>query len=297
MITPARRSLPAFFAVVFLFDSALVSLAYNINNVVPTTMRTSASSRRSILQDILTKGGAAAAIYGGVLIGHAPEAKADETPSVTATAAAPLESIYIGCGCFWHLQHSVALFEREALGRGGSQLTCKTGYAGGKKGADRDGSVCYHNNLNIADYGKLGHGEVVGLELPSDKIVDATKLYFSQFNPTTKDRIDPMDLGPEYRSLMGLPGGISHPLYPSIMKVATDAGFKLKAGKGSDPDTLGKQVVYVYDTTKFPFYQAEIYHQFHNDFQSLPYGEAYENLANRALDDGRLHTVDCPDRV
>ena len=62
---------------------------------------------------------------------------------------------------------------------------------------------------------------------------------------------------------MGLPGGITHPQYPSVVEVATEAGFKLQAGKGSDPDTLGRQLVYVYDTKDFPFYQAEIYHQFH----------------------------------
>ena len=57
-----------------------------------------------------------------------------------------------------------------------------------------------------------------------------------------------MDKGGEYRSLIGLPGGTNHPLYPSIVQVAADAGFKLEPGKGSDPDTLKKQLVYVYDT-------------------------------------------------
>ena len=57
------------------------------------------------------------------------------TPKGTTAAVSPptLESIYIGCGCFWHLQHSIAVFERDQLGRKGSQLTCKAGYAGGKK--------------------------------------------------------------------------------------------------------------------------------------------------------------------
>jgi hypothetical protein len=77
------------------------------------------------------------------------------------------------------------------------------------------------------------------------------------------DRVDPNDRGAEYRSLLGLPGGTNHPAYPAIVEVAKEAGFKLEAGKGSDPDTLGKQLVYVYDTKDFPFYQAEVYHQFH----------------------------------
>lgn len=72
-----------------------------------------------------------------------------------------------------------------------------------------------------------------------------------------------MDLGPEYRSILGLSGGPKHPLYSPIKKVAKAAGYKLQSGTGSDPDTLGTQIVFLYDTQKFPFYQAEIYHQFH----------------------------------
>jgi hypothetical protein len=75
------------------------------------------------------------------------------------------------------------------------------------------------------------------------------------------DRVDPMDRGAEYRSLLGLPGGTGHPSYPAVEEAAQKYGFKLLAGKGNDPDTLGKQTVYVYDTKQFPFYQAEVYHQ------------------------------------
>ena len=70
-----------------------------------------------------------------------------------------------------------------------------------------------------------------------------------------------MDRGAEYRSLLGLPGGTSHPSYPAVEEAAKKYGFNLVAGKGNDPDTLGKQIVYVYDTKIFPFYQAEVYHQ------------------------------------
>jgi hypothetical protein len=97
--------------------------------------------------------------------------------------------------------------------------------------------------------------------------------------------------------LIGLPGGILHPSYPGIEAAAKKAGFRLEVGKGNDPDTLGKQLVYVYDTAQFPFYQAEIYHQYHNDFQDRPYGVAYNKLADVAFNDGRLKITGCPDRV
>ena len=111
------------------------------------------------------------------------------------------------------------------------------------------------------------------------------------------DRVDPADRGAEYRSLIGLPGGIRHISYPSIENAAEKAGFKLVEGKGNDGDTLGKQIVYVYDSTKFPFYQAEVYHQYHNDFQSPAYGKAYNELADVAFEDGRIKGTGCPDRV
>ena len=106
-----------------------------------------------------------------------------------------------------------------------------------------------------------------------------------------------MDRGAEYRSLIGIPGGTQHVSYPKIEEVAREAGFKLVAGKGNDNDTLGQQIVYIYDTAKFPFHQAEIYHQYHNDFQSPPYGKSYNQLADLALGEGRLTVTGCPDKV
>jgi hypothetical protein len=111
------------------------------------------------------------------------------------------------------------------------------------------------------------------------------------------DRVDPGDRGGEYRSLMGIPGGLESPAYPGIEREAEKAGFKLVAGKGNDPDTLGKQIIYVHDTAQFPFYRAEVYHQYHDDFQSAPYGRKYNQLADLALVEGRIRSTGCPDRV
>jgi hypothetical protein len=96
---------------------------------------------------------------------------------------------------------------------------------------------------------------------------------------------------------LGLPGGTRHPEYPAVEAAATKAGFTLEAGQGDDPDTLGRRLVYVMDTAQFPFYQAEVYHQYHDDFQSPPYGKAYNKLADLAFDEGRIKMTGCPDRV
>lgn len=204
-------------------------------------------------------------------------------------------NVYFGVGCFWHIQHEFVEAERKLLNRGDSQLTSLAGYAGGLK-ADNEGRVCYHNFSSVADYGKLGHGEVVGMTIPESSIGDFAKEYFSLFT-AAGERVDPMDRGAEYRSLLGLPGGTSHPMYSEVEAAATAKGMKLAPGKGNDPDTLGKKLVYVMDSTKFPFYQGEVYHQFHNDFQSPAYGKKYNSLANLAYEDGRVKGTGCPDRV
>jgi len=68
-----------------------------------------------------------------------------------------------------------------------------------------------------------------------------------------------MDRGAEYRSLIGIPGGMNHPSFPLIESAAKQKGLSLELGKGNDPDTFGKKLVYIYDSNKFPFYQVRLY--------------------------------------
>ena len=213
----------------------------------------------------------------------------------SAAAEDNLQNVYFGAGCYWHVQHEFILAERSILGRKDNEVTSLTGYAGGFK-TDSEGRVCYHNFQSIADYGKLGHGEVVGMSIPESKVEDFAVEYFKLFGDKG-ERADPMDKGGEYRALLGLPGGSNHPAYPQVEAAGKAKGMTLVNGKGNDPDTLGKRVVYVYDSNKFPFYQAEFYHQYHNDFLSPAYGEEYNNLAEAALEDGRIKITGCPDRV
>lgn len=211
-------------------------------------------------------------------------------------------SCYFGVGCFWHVQHEFVEAEKKILGRGERELTSLAGYAGGTQlGKDRNrpdlkrGLVCYHNPLGIADYGKLGHAEVVGMLLPADKITSFTEEYFTLFDKNG-DRPDKGDRGPEYRSLMGIPGGMDSPYIDGITTLARSKGLQLQAGVGDDSDTLGKRKVWVMDSEMFPFYQAEVYHQYHDGFfPGENYPNSYNNLQIKFAQAGVLKTTGCPD--
>mmetsp|Transcript_15729 Transcript_15729/g.18165 ORF Transcript_15729/g.18165 Transcript_15729/m.18165 type:complete len:305 (+) Transcript_15729:1153-2067(+) len=206
--------------------------------------------------------------------------------------------VYFGTGCFWHIQNEFIKAERSLLKRKEVDLTSRTGYAGRTK-VDSKGRVCYLNLQFAGDYGRMGHAEVVGMTIPESKIGDFAKIYFNLFDPDNGDRVDPGDKGREYRYLLGLPDGDQHPKFDSIVEAAKNnpTGKKLLVkGKGSDPDTFKKNIVYYYDTNQFPFYQAEKYHQFHNDFRGPPYGQDYNQLVDLEFSGGKiLKTTGCPD--
>ena len=79
--------------------------------------------------------------------------------------------------------------ERDLLGHSDNELTSLAGYAGGKSIGKEGAQVCYHNMQSIADYGQLGHAEVVGMKLPASHIVDFAKVYFALFDPCTKSTL------------------------------------------------------------------------------------------------------------
>ena len=192
--------------------------------------------------------------------------------TAAATTASPAASyaadddnieVYFGCGCFWHVQHEFVEAERTLLGRKDSELTARAGYAGGKAGM-KNGKVCYHNAAQVSDYGSLGHAEVVKLTIPTSFFPEFVRQYCNLFN---KDGYRPdqfADKGPEYRSLVGIPGGVNSPLAKQMVDASIKYGDKLDfaKGKGDDPDRRG--LVFIMDTSNFPFYVAEQYHQFHD---------------------------------
>jgi hypothetical protein len=156
--------------------------AYSVPNGNIGTATGTLASRRSALGSMLATTAAALLVSNH----EAAAAAYVATPSLGT-------DVYFGVGCFWHIQHEFVEAEREILGRGDTELSARTGYAGGTKVDTKEGAprVCYHNSNNIADYGRLGHGEVVGLTIPEASIGDFAKVYFSLYNPKTKGRLVP----------------------------------------------------------------------------------------------------------
>ena len=157
----------------------------------------------------------------------------------------------------------------------------------------------YHNLMGVADYGSLGHGEVVSLNVPRNKVQDFATEYFQLFG-SDSERPDKGDRGGEYRSLLGLPGGSSNPDFANIQAALDKSGKKLKLvdGRGDDKDTLGKGIVYVMDSSKFPFYPGEIYHQFHDGFMpGEQYPQTYNDLARLSFAQKRIALTGCPDSI
>ncbi|KAL9186436.1 hypothetical protein ACHAXT_005674 [Thalassiosira profunda] len=263
-------------AIVFLSSLLLASplgvAAYTVPSGGKSAARSAARDNRRAFLSNLAGGAAAMATLGA-------------TPGRSLAADAPQEEVYFGAGCFWHVQHEFVQAERNLLGRKDNELTSLTGYAGGTK-AGSEGRVCYHNFQSVADYGKLGHGEVVGMRIPQSSIGDFAVEYFKLFGDKG-ERADPMDKGGEYRSLLGLPGGKNHPMYGQVEAAAKARGMTLADGRGNDPDTLGKRLVYVYDTKAFPFYQAEVSYgkQYNELFLYMPLYDGYDKDSDAEEDD------------
>jgi len=219
--------------------------------------------------------------FGTLLVGCSSE----QLPEPCAAATAPNGdevTVYFGCGCFWHMQHEFAILEIKDLCRQDGDISVRASYAGSKQTGSA-GKVCYHNGQGVADYGEMGHGEVVGMSVPKSKFGDFAAKFWEVC--PGGGRQDPQDAGGEYRSLIGLPGGVDSELMTEVRKHA--GSTNLVAGSGSEGDTEGTGKVYVYDTTDFPAHTAEQYHQFHNDMMAT-YGTEYNELQRFAS------TTSCP---
>ncbi|GHP04851.1 hypothetical protein PPROV_000360300 [Pycnococcus provasolii] len=266
-----------------------------------------ATMRRSLLAGGLLLAGSTLVITGSEAARPLAALAAEEQ---TATADKQV-SVYFGSGCFWHVQHEFVVAEQSLLAREKLAITARAGYAGGEGTVRVDGmdTTCYHSvsfpgsDASRADYGRLGHGEVVGMTIPESKVYDFAAEYFKLLDGNG-DRPDKADRGPEYRSLIGIPGGVNGPLFQAVARAASEkemnkgGKIQLLAGKGSDADTLGKRAVWVYDTNSQPFHQAEVYHQFHDGFfPGEDYPRTYNGMQQELVRSGALQGTGCPDSV
>mmetsp|Transcript_192 Transcript_192/g.344 ORF Transcript_192/g.344 Transcript_192/m.344 type:complete len:300 (+) Transcript_192:65-964(+) len=203
-------------------------------------------------------------------------------------------NMYMGQGCFWHVQHEIVKQEVRASGlaRQPTEVTALAGYAGGKEVGSK-GEVCYHNMAMAADYGQLGHTEVVNVNVPEDKVGDFAKAYFDAAEKYPFGRADPQDRGTEYRSAIGIPGGMDGPAFKAV-EAANAGRLELVRGQGNDADTVGTKKVWVYDSNEFPFHQGEIYHQFHDDMLER-YSQEYHKLKKVLVGQGTVQKVACPE--
>ena len=237
--------------------------------------------RREFLSKVLTASGFLTTIPSGVA---QAEDNGDE-----------LIDVYFGCGCFWHVQHEFVEAERRILGRADDSLvTSRAGYAGGKAGM-LNGKVCYHNAAQISDYGKLGHAEVVRLQIPSSSFPQFAKEYVALFNEKGYRPDQWGDVGLEYRNLVGIPGGVKSNYAQQLVQVSQANGDKLDfaKGKGDDPDA--RALCFIMDTAEFPFYVAEQYHQFHDGFNwGEDYPSSYNGLASKLAKQNILGDSSCP---
>ena len=199
-------------------------------------------------------------VFSGAALATAVAGVAPQECFAAETDSDGLIDVYFGCGCFWHVQHEFVEAEKNILGRSDSQLTARAGYAGGNAGAKND-KVCYHNAAQVSDYGSLGHAEVVRLSIPESSFPDFVAEYAKLFN---KDGYRPdqfQDRGPEYRNLVGIPGGVKSPLAKQLVEASKANGDKLDFARGKGDDSDARSLVFVMDTADFPFYVAEQYHQ------------------------------------
>lgn len=213
----------------------------------------------------------------------------------TASRGASIQ-LYFGNGCFFAHQYLlVKQFEESILGRENQNVTSIVGYAGSQH-TGANGSACYHNSKNWSDYGVLGHAEVVEVDVPVDSLESAFKVYFDSFAELGEGkwtRPDYYDQGAEYRSLIGIPGGLANSKVVTAMREANVHNLTLESGHGSDPDTFAMNTVFVMDTSKFPFIQGELCLQFHDDSRAK-YPQSYHGLARDLQANGRLKSTQCP---
>jgi peptide methionine sulfoxide reductase MsrA len=261
------------------------------------------------------RGRAAAAAAALATLAATLSIAATPSPAFAAeTTTAPPTTVYFGNGCFWGRQKDFVETELKTLSRPPERVSAVAGYAGGRSGtaADSNNKVCYHFNPPGQVYERLGHAEVVAVELDEQQQRDEMKAfartYFSQFRRLRDgrlQRLDPQDAGPGYRNVVGLPGGVRSPLF-QVLRDEAPAGIELREGKGRQAEGAGEGaaaepndegdvvgVVWVVDAEQLPFYRAEQYHQYHRGMEGSFPASYLKGQREVALKAGRIEPTGC----
>eukprot|EP00241_Pyramimonas_parkeae_P012784 CAMPEP_0114232050 /NCGR_PEP_ID=MMETSP0058-20121206/4391_1 /TAXON_ID=36894 /ORGANISM="Pyramimonas parkeae, CCMP726" /LENGTH=263 /DNA_ID=CAMNT_0001343481 /DNA_START=110 /DNA_END=901 /DNA_ORIENTATION=+ len=214
-------------------------------------------------------------------------------------------SIYFGSGCFWGRQKDFADVEKQVLGRSSAEVTSLVGYAGGHPEAVKR-RACYYHAPHDLIYENQGHAEVTQVDLMGETVEDLerqmasfSEKFFTQFVRTARgmQRTDPQDRGPGYRTLVGIPGGMSPSASEGDMfKVFASKNVNhmdLVEGEGSEDDVVN--TVFVMDSNKFPFYPAEMFHQFHDGLGHRFPEDYTQELRATQVRLGRVKPTGCPE--
>jgi hypothetical protein len=126
------------------------------------------------------------------------------------------------------------------------------------------------------------------------------RVYFESFikiqdDPVIFGREDIFDVGSGYRAFVMFPFSKKDIVLPALRRANsyTHRNMFLNMSEGSDQDTFGTNTVYVMDSSKLDFYQAELCLQFHNN-QTGHYPTSYHALKAELLKTGLLHRTGCP---
>ena len=168
----------------------------------------------------------------------------------------------------------------------------------------------YYTTEKDTVYERLGHAEVVQVELRgADEAAreaqykKMAETFFSQFRRLPNGKMlrqDPQDAGPGYRNVVGIPGGVNSPLFTVLqaenvnnMELREGAGGDFQNGRPVEDDVLN--VVWVVDSDKLPFNQAEEYHQFHDGLGKKFPAKYTKEMKKMMKDNGRVRETGCPE--
>ena len=232
---------------------------------------------------------------------RAAEVDAEASRAVKAPRA---REYYFGNGCFWGRQHTFYEAERR-LGRSDDEITSVVGYAGGANERNAEKPVCYYYGAADTVYERLGHCEVVAVDARNASelrtLADAYFASFQRIPGLGMQRVDPQDAGPGYRNCIALPGGMDSPMFAAVeeanvhgMRLVRGEGNVMKSGaKPTETDVVNQ--VWIYDSTKLPFYPAEVYHQFHDGLGYKFPLEYTRGVKANALQRGLIEQTGCPE--